>query len=67
MEFAHHVRQRSATGKSPFEVWYGFKPESIPPVKFSTKIPTIEEHLCTLDQVQSEVTAALKVAVEVMK
>ena len=53
--------------QAPFEVWYGFQPEFIPPVNFATKIPTVEEHLHTLDQVRSEVTAALKVAMEVMK
>ena len=36
-------------------------------VNFSTKIITIEEHLCILDRVQSEDTATLKLAAEVMK
>ncbi len=67
MEFTHNARQHSATGKSPFTVWYGFQPKFIPPVNFATKIPTVEERLHTLDQIQSEVTAALKVAAEVMK
>jgi hypothetical protein len=67
MEFAHNTRQHSATRKSPFEIWYGFKPEFIPPVHFTTKISTVEERLKTLDQIRSEVTAALAVAAEVMK
>jgi hypothetical protein len=67
MEFAHNARQHSATGKSPFEVWYGYQPEFIPPVNFATKIPTVEERLQNLEQIRTEVSAALKVAAEVMK
>ena len=36
-------------------------------MNFATTIPTVEERLRTLDQIRSEVTAALKVAAEVMK
>src|SRR5258708_2178698 len=67
MEFTHNARQHSATGKSPFEVWYGYQPTFLPPVNFTTKIPTVEEHLWTLKQIRTEVTATLKVATEVMK
>ena len=67
MEFAHNAQSHSTTGKSPFKVWYGYRPKFIPPAKFTTVIPTVEERLHSLDQIQSKVTAALKVAAEIMK
>jgi hypothetical protein len=67
MEFTHNVQSHSATGKSPFEVWYGYKPEFIPPISFATAIPTVEECLHSLDQICSKVTTALKIAADIMK
>jgi hypothetical protein len=67
MEFVHNAQQHSTTGNSPFKIWYGFKPEFIPPIHFATKIPTVEERLRTLDQIRLEVTAALTIAAEVMR
>ncbi len=67
MEFMHNVRQHSTTKKSPFEVWYGYKPEFIPPIHFMTRILAAKDRLNTLNQIHSKVTSALKVAVEVMK
>jgi len=66
-EFAHNVRKHSATGQSPFQVWYGFQPEFIPPVNFATHLPVVEDRLKVLDQIRHEVSAALQVATEVMK
>ena len=67
MEFAHNARAHSATNLSPFMVWYGYQPEFLPPLNFATNIPTVEEHLQSLDQIRNEVTAALRVAADVMK
>ncbi len=67
MEFMHNVRQHSATKKSPFEVWYGYKPEFIPPIHFTTRILAAKERLNTLNQICSEITSALKVAAEVIR
>ena len=67
MEFAHNAHSHSATGLSPFMVWYGYQPEFIPPVNFATTIPAVKERLQMLDQVRNEVTAALRVAANTMK
>jgi hypothetical protein len=66
-EFAHNVRAHSATGQSPFQIWYGYQPEFIPPLNFATQIPTVEIRLKILEQIRREVSAALQVASEVMK
>jgi transposase InsO family protein len=67
MEFAHNARTHSATTHSPFQVWYGYQPEFIPPLNFATNIPTVEERLRSMDRIRNEVTAALKLAAEAMK
>ena len=66
-EFAHNVRAHAATGRSPFQVWYGFQPEFLPPIDFSSQLPSVEERLKSLEQIRADVTAALNVAAEVMK
>jgi hypothetical protein len=66
-EFAHNVRAHAATKQSPFKIWYGFQPEFLPPVNFQTLHPSVEEHLRSLDQLRTEVTAALAVANDIMK
>jgi hypothetical protein len=66
-EFAHNVRTHSATGQSPFFVWYGFQLEFIPPINFATHLPAVEDCLKALEQMRREVSTALQLAAEVMK
>ena len=66
-EFAHNIRSHAATGHSPFEIWYGYQPEFIPPLQFATTIPALEDRLRTMEQLRQEVAASLKVAAEIMR
>jgi hypothetical protein len=66
-EFAHNIRSHSATGHSPFKIWYGFQPEFLPPTFLSSQNPTVEERLKTLNQLRTEVSSALNMATEIMK
>ena len=67
MEFAHNARAHEATGRSPFEIWYGFQPEFAEPVIVTSKVQSAQERLEFLRDTQKEVTAALKVAAKIMK
>jgi hypothetical protein len=66
-EFAHNIRSHSATGHSPFKIWYGFQPKFLPPTFLASQNPTVEERLRTLDQLRTEVSSALNMATEIMK
>ena len=66
-EFAHNIRSHSATGRSPFQIWYGFQPDFLPPTFSNSQMPLVEDRLQMLDRLRTEVSAALQVASEVMK
>ena len=65
-EFAHNIQAHSATGHSPFQIWYGFQPEFLPPVDFTSHLPSVEDWLKTLNRLHTDISAALKVAAEIM-
>ena len=66
-EFAHNIRTHSTTSHSPFQIWYGYQPEFLPPMDFMSTFPSMEDHVKTLEQIRTEVSAALAVASEIMK
>ena len=65
-EFAHNIRAHSAIGCSLFQVWYGFQPKFLPPTNFTSQILSVEEQLKTLNHLCADISAALKIAAEVM-
>lgn len=58
-EFSHNTRKHSATGKSPFEVLYGFNPPYLVDSALETKVPAVTEHLQLIKEVQEEAAASL--------
>lgn len=66
-EFSHNIRVHSATGKSPFELLHGFTPRLFPSTRTDSHLPSLENQLENLKQLQEEVEASLKNATEVMK
>lgn len=57
-EFAHNQRTHSVTGKSPFELLYGYQPEAIGTVRSNPKHPSTEERLKTLHEARENTIAA---------
>ena len=58
-EFSHNTRKHSATGKSPFEVLYGFNPPYLANLALETKVPTVVEHIQMIRAVQKEAASSL--------
>src|SRR5258707_8293805 len=66
-EFAHNVRTHSVTSHSPFQIWYSYQPEFLPPMDFTSTLPSMEDRVKTLEQICTEVSAALAAASKIMK
>lgn len=57
-EFAHNQRTHSVTGKSPFELLYGYQPEAVGTVRSNPKHPSTIERLRTLKEARENTIAA---------
>ena len=66
-EFAHNSKTHKATGKSLFEIWYGYQPEFTELIIVTSQVQSAEECLKQLRTIRKEVTAALNVTAEIMK
>ena len=65
-EFAHNQRTHSVTGKSPFELLYGYQPEAVGTIRTNQKHPSTEERLRSLQEARENTIAAHAQAAAVM-
>src|ERR1700742_3670260 len=66
IEFVHNAHPHCSTYKSPFEVWYGFRPTFKPPLYLQTRIQSVNKQVQYLEQICKEVTVALSLAANEM-
>ena len=66
-EFALNARISSATGKSPFELLYGYQPEFRVSENPMTNVPAADERLKLLKEAQEDARSALELTAERMK
>ena len=66
-EFSHNQRIHSVTGKSPFELLYGYQPNIAGTVRTNIKHPSTEERLQELHRCRENTIAAHAQAAEAMQ
>ena len=63
-EFSHNMRKHSATGRSLFEVLYGYNPPYSADSALETKVPAIAERIRAIREVQEDAAASLQIAAQ---
>lgn len=65
-EFVINSHVSSATGTTPFEVMYGYRPDFTIPIGKYSHVPRVEERLKKLEEARKEAEAALRMSKERM-
>jgi hypothetical protein len=63
-QFAHNSQVSTATGKSPFQLLYGFNPRSYPTAMQASSWPAIDNRLCNLHTARNKAQSALCLAAD---
>jgi hypothetical protein len=66
-QFAHNSQVTTSTGRSPFDLLYGFNPHSLPRITPNAPWPDIEAKLKALDDTRKKARATLSLAADRMK
>jgi hypothetical protein len=66
-QFVHNSQVSSATGKSPFDLLYGFTPRSYPAIASTSSWPTVDKRLSQLHDARLEAQAALRLTADIMR
>jgi len=66
-QFAHNSQVSSSTGRSPFDLLYGFNPRALPRLSPEAPWPDVEQRLRALEEARDEARASLALAAEHMR
>jgi transposase InsO family protein len=63
-QFAHNSQVTTSTGRSPFDLLYGFTPQSLPRIASDAPWPNVEARLKALNDACNKARAALSLAAD---
>jgi transposase InsO family protein len=63
-QFAHNSQITTSTGRSPFDLLYGFTPRSLPRIASDAPWPNVEARLKALDDARDKARASLSLAAD---